>query len=70
LHDVVIPVAEDKVSHRFESLCPLCVRSRLHGMLSAIEFNDQMRIGAAEIDDEAVDRKLPSELPTIETAVA
>jgi hypothetical protein len=69
-HDVVIPVAENKVSHRFEYFCSLCVGLRLHGMLPAVEFNDQMRIGAAEVDDEAIDRKLPSEFPTAETAVA
>jgi hypothetical protein len=69
-HDVDVPVAENKVSHCFEYLCSLRVGFRLHGMLSAVELNDQVRIGAAEVDDEAVYGKLPSEFPTADTTVA
>jgi len=38
-------------------------------VLPAIEFNDQVCIGAKEIDNKSVDRKLSSKFPPCETAI-
>ncbi len=38
-------------------------------MLTAIQFDNQMSIGAKEIDDEAVDGKLPPEFPAAKAAI-
>jgi len=68
-HHFIVPIPEHGVAHRFQSLCSLGVGLCPHGMLPAIEFDDQLRISAEEIDDEAVKGKL-SEFPSAETAIA
>jgi hypothetical protein len=39
-------------------------------VLTAIELNDQMSVGAKEIDNKAIDGELPSKFPSAKTAVA
>ncbi|GAB1717979.1 MAG: hypothetical protein NTAFB05_30210 [Nitrobacter sp.] len=42
----------------------------LNRVLAAIQFDDELTAGAAEIDHESVDRHLPLELPSAESSIA
>jgi hypothetical protein len=70
LSNVVVPEAKYKVTHRLQDLCSLLVVLRASSMLSAVEFDNEMGISAEEIDDETIDRELPSEFPATEAAIA
>ena len=70
LQYVVVPIAKNEIAHRFENLRPFRVGRYLHSMLSAADFNDQMSISAAEIDNKTADGKLSAEFPTGQTAIA
>ena len=68
LQNIVIPEAENKVPHRFQHLCPRQI-ALVFVMLSAIDFNDQMRFLAAKIEDKATERHLTPELQTCKTTI-
>jgi len=68
--NVVVPEAQDQVAHCFQDFCSLPIGALSNGMLSAIKLNDQMRVGAKEIDNEPIDWTLPSKFPTSETPIA
>jgi hypothetical protein len=67
---IVVPEAKDKITHCLQYFCSLLIMLCTNGMLSAVEFNNEMRISAEEIDDETIDWKLPPKFPSAETAVA
>src|SRR5262245_24623716 len=67
---VVVPEAQDEIAHGFQDRgsCPV-----LFGplrVLPAIELHDHASICANKIDHVAIDRRLPTKLPTGEAAVA
>jgi hypothetical protein len=41
----------------------------LNRVLAAIQFDDELAAGAAEVDDKPVKRHLPFELPTSKSAI-
>jgi hypothetical protein len=49
----------------FEHFCSRGIGIGLNSMLSAIKFNNRMRVGAKEIDHIAIDWELSSEFPTL-----
>ena len=71
-HDVAVPEADDQETGRFESFCPLGIADNLLrlGMLTAIEFDNQAGVQAAEVGDVTGDGRLPPEFQAVETAVA
>jgi len=68
-HHVVIPKAQNQVSHRLKNARATSVSFRCHRMLPAIELNDQMSVGTKEIDDKAVDGKLPAKFPSVKPSI-
>jgi hypothetical protein len=68
-HYIVVPITKNEVSHCFENLCSLRVSVGLGCVLTAVEFDDQVSIGAKEIDDEAIDGTLTPKFPSAETAI-
>ena len=69
-HHVVIPKAQNQVSHRLKNARATSVSFCSNCMLPAIELNDEMCIGTEEIDDKTVDGKLPSKFPSAKTTIA
>jgi len=69
-HHVVVPKPKHKISHRFQSPCPLFVLRRAIRVLAAIKLNDQHRISTNKVDDEAIDGYLPLEFPPRDSATA
>jgi hypothetical protein len=69
LHHLVVPESQNQVTHRFQRRSSVAVPFSLLVMLTAVDFDDELRLGADEIDDVSVDRDLPLEFPTGEAAV-
>jgi len=69
-HDIVVPESENEITHRFERTRPVGISLFVLFMLPAIDFDDQLSVGAKEINDEAIDRYLSLEFPSIEPAIA
>jgi hypothetical protein len=66
---VAVPEAKHQVTHRLQDFCSMLVMLRTNSMLSAVKLDNEVRISAKEIDDEAIDRALPPKLPAVETAI-
>ena len=66
---VVVPESNDAPTVFFENLCSTRV-GFVVGMLTAISFNDEVMLGAGEIDDEIADRMLPAKPVAGQTAIA
>jgi hypothetical protein len=67
---IAIPETQYQISARFEVGCPPRIIHPAFRMLSSIQFDDQSRRFAAEIDDVIADRHLPAELQSMQTSVA
>ena len=61
--DIVVPEAEDEVTHRFEDFGSILVVRFAGRVLATVEFHNQLGICTDEVDDVAIDRHLPFELP-------
>jgi hypothetical protein len=61
--DVIVPEAEHAIAALLE---PARARLTLIRMLSAIDLNDELRLGAKEIDDIRPNRVLATEAETFE----
>ena len=59
--NVVVPEPKNEVSGGFERLSSPRVRSSSNSVLTTVEFDDQMRLGAKKIDDVAGDGHLAFE---------
>src|SRR5215813_12059203 len=59
--DLVIPEAEGAVALGFEPLGARLVSFRIERVLTAVDFDDQLRGGAKEIDNVGTDRRLAPE---------
>ena len=60
---VIVPEADDAIPARLE---PIGARLTFFGMLSAIDLDDEFRLGAKEIDDIGSERMLAAEAETFE----
>jgi hypothetical protein len=69
-HHVVIPKSKHEITHRLQDSGSIPITFSVVGVLTAIELHNQLGIRAEEIDDKAVDRHLPLELPSIQLPVA
>jgi hypothetical protein len=67
---VVVPEAKHEVTQPFQGQSSLRVLLDTLCMLPAVKFDDDPCIGANEVDDEPINRRLPSEFPAFETAIA
>jgi hypothetical protein len=67
---VVIPEAEHEISGCFECLGAPGIGVCANGVLSAVNFDNEVRIGAEEVDNVSGDRHLALEFPTVESAIA
>ena len=70
LQHIVIPITEHTIAISFQHHRSLRIIAQLHGMLSAVDLDDQLRLWAQEIDDISVDRHLPSEAKTLDLSCA
>jgi hypothetical protein len=66
--DLVVGEAEFEKTISLDRLAPVRIGQRLVRVVRAVELDREPRVGTAEINDEAADRRLPSELPAAETA--
>jgi hypothetical protein len=64
----VVPEAHHAKSALRENGAARRVKVDLISMLTAIDPNDQARLDADEVDDEAVDRNLPAKLESAQAA--
>ena len=69
---LIIPESNDAVTALLEKSRPSRIKRHfcIFSMLSAIELNDQSRLGAAEIDDIGAFGNLPLEFPSVYLAIA
>jgi hypothetical protein len=66
---VVIPESQDQVSHCFQEFGPISVALSVLIVLPTIDFHDELRIGAHEVDHVSIDWHLPLELETGKSTV-
>jgi hypothetical protein len=64
---LIIPEAQNHESLFAKPRLTHCVPVRLHGMLTAIYFDDQSRLGTKKIHDVGADRNLSPERKTLKT---
>src|SRR5262245_46827941 len=69
-NDIVVPVAQDEIAHRVQNTGSVGITVSILIVLPAIQFHDELGVRTEKIDDEAIDRHLPLELPAVESAVA
>jgi hypothetical protein len=67
---IVIPESQDEIPHRLQDSCSIGIPLSVRIVLSAIDLHDELRIRAAEVDNEPIDRYLSLEFPAREPAVA
>ena len=70
LHHVVIPNSKHKVTHRLQDSGSIPITFSVGVVLTTIELHDQFGIRAEEIDDKAIDRRLPLELASLQSPIA
>jgi hypothetical protein len=70
LEHFVVPKPEDEVTTRFQILGSTRILLSLLVVLAAVEFDDELRVWATEIDDKSVQRHLAPELQTAKPSVA
>ena len=61
---IIIPEAQNAVAGGFDLALTQCIGLLLPIMLSAIEFDDDLRLAAGEIDNERADEGLPPKMRT------
>ena len=68
LLDLVVPQADDRPAFRLKTQgSPVVIVRGLFRMLAAVHFNRELCFAAREIDDVAIDHKLPGESGSIMT---
>jgi hypothetical protein len=70
LQNVVIPESQNQIAHGFDNSRSIQVFSQSFGVLTAIQFDNEPRFRTAEINDEAIDRHLPSKLQTTQSPIS
>jgi hypothetical protein len=66
----IVPEAQNEITARIQVPAAARIRCFLCIMLAAIELDDQLRIRAAEVDNEPVERFLSAEFPSIQPSIA
>src|SRR5919197_2686146 len=66
--NVVIPESKDEIAHGLQHSRSIRIACLVVIMLTAIKLHDELGVRAEEIDDEAIDRHLPLEFPSGQTA--
>ena len=69
-HDFVRPEPHDRVALRLQPFCPSRVGLLIEGVLLSVDFHDELRHRAEEIDDVATDRVLTAKSEPIQSAVS
>jgi hypothetical protein len=68
-HHVVIPESKREVTHRLQDSASIRITFSVVIVLTAVKFHDQFGIRTEEVDDKAIDRRLPLELPSGQAAI-
>ena len=68
--DVVIPVPQDAIALLAQPGRSVAVVTRLINVLAPVQLDRHLLIDASEVDDEAPDRVLPSELAAVQPPIA
>ena len=66
---VVIPESKHEVTHRLQDSRSIRITFSVVIVLTTVKLHDQFGIRTEEIDDEAIDRRLPLELPSGQAAI-
>ena len=68
-HHVVIPESKHEVTHRLQDPGSIRIAFSVVVVLIAIKLHDEFGIRADEVDDKAIDRRLPFEFPPGQAAI-
>src|SRR5262249_5173495 len=68
-HHVVIPESKHEVTHRLQDSGSIRITFSVVIVLTTVKLHDQFGIRTEEIDDKTIDRRLPLELPSGQTAI-
>jgi len=68
-HHAVIPESKHEVTHRLQDSGSIRITFFVAIVLTTVKLHDQFAIRAEEIDDKAIDRRLPLELPSCQAAI-
>jgi len=69
LHHVAIPESKHEVTHRLQDFGSIRITFSVVVVLTAVKLHDQFGIRTEEIDDKAINRRLPLELPSGQAAI-
>jgi hypothetical protein len=65
----VVPESQYEIPHSFKRIRPIGISLFISLMLPAVDFDDQLSVGAKEVGHEAINRYLSLELPAIKSAI-
>jgi hypothetical protein len=68
-HHVVIPESKHEVTHRLQDSGSIRITFSVVIVLTTVKLHDQFGVRAEEIDDKAIDRRLPLEFPSGQAAI-
>ena len=68
-HHVVIPESKHEVTHRLQDSGSVRITFSVMIVLTTVKLHDQFGVRTEEIDDKAIDRRLPLELPAGQAAI-
>jgi len=68
-HHIVIPESKYEVTHRLQDSGSNRITFSVVIVLTTVKLNDQFGVSAEEIDDKAIDRRLPLEFPSRQAAI-
>jgi hypothetical protein len=67
---VVVPISHHAQPQRLEEACAALIVAGVSDVLSAVQFHDQQRVEADEVDDASAENILPPELEARQLAIA
>ena len=68
-HHVVIPESKYEVTHRLQDSGSVRITFSVMIVLTTVKLHDQFGVRTEEIDDKAINRRLPLELPAGQAAI-
>jgi hypothetical protein len=69
LEHIVVPEAQDEIAKRFQDARAIRIR-HAGRVLATVELDNELCVGAKEIDHKPIDWDLPLEFPSIEPPIA
>jgi hypothetical protein len=68
-HHIVIPESKHEVTHRLQDSGSIRITFSVVIVLTTVKLHDQFGVRAEEVDDKAIDRRLPLEFPAGQAAI-